>query len=274
MPQRYTVIIPTFQRPDQLLRLLEHIREQVLDAAEVGPSFELIVVDDDLASPLQRTIEACDTPACRVTYLQGQGLGPGEARNAAATVASGDFLVFLDDDCEVSAQWLSTLAHTVADAPADVYYGRVDSPAHRYDPFVHTVELKDCPYRSTHMAMRRTLFEALGGFDPALSYWAEGWDLVSRARRHGAVLKYVPEWRSTHLAPIPASAIPRLGGYTANLATHGLSAEAPPGYRRGAGTPEPTGIERAGAYAVAAYVAGGAVFFGRPAPGPCGSEFC
>ncbi len=190
---RFSIIIPTFHRPNSVLRLIEQVRNQ-RNASES----EVIVIDDSSLTSLKAYIEEMEPGAIPVTYLACAEEGPGNARNVGAQEARGEFLIFLDDDCEVSPHWLSFLQNEMLNASADIYYGPVESKIHTYEPFIQTIELKDCPYRSTNIAFRSRLFQELGGFDPNLSHWSEGWDLVNRARRHGAQLKYAPQWACSH----------------------------------------------------------------------------
>lgn len=200
----FSVIIPTCNRPDQLLALLALLRDQ-----REAPPFEIIVVDDSAPNDLQARMaaqcgagEAASDPP--LAYLACSQEGPGEARNLGAGQARGEYLVFLDDDCAVSNHWLAELAATVARSTADIYYGPIHSTCPPIEPFLHTVVMEDNPYRSTQAAFRKSLFHQLGGFDPKLSHWSEGWDLVSRARRHGAQVQYLPSWGCWH-TPLPVS---------------------------------------------------------------------
>ncbi len=192
----FSIIIPTYHRPKSVIKLAEQLRQQ-----KNADSCEIIVVDDSSLTALKEQIEQLNndnSEGIPVLYLSGDDEGPGSARNTGAHIAKGEFLIFLDDDCQVSPHWLSFIQNEMRNASADIYYGPVESKIHSYAPFIQTVELKDCPYRSTNIAFRNSLFKELGGFDPNLSRWSEGWDLVNRARRHGAQLKYTPQWPCSH----------------------------------------------------------------------------
>ncbi len=193
---RFSIIVPTYHRPKSLLFLLDQLKAQ-----KNTDLCEIIVVDDGSLTELKASLEAMESGDIPVLYLACAEEGPGNARNRGAQEARGEFLVFLDDDCQVSPHWLSFLQNEMRNASADIYYGPVESKIHSYKPFIQTIELKDSPYRSTNISFKKTLFQELGGFDPNLSHWSEDWDLVNRARRHGAQLKYVPQWPCSH-API------------------------------------------------------------------------
>ncbi len=202
----FSVIIPTFERPGVVLGLLEQLLAQ-----RNAPTFEIIVVDDSALPGLQEKVEALSTVATPVAYLATAHEGPGQARNFGAAEGRGRFLIFLDDDCEVAPDWLALLNNEITHSSAEIYYGPVTSRCPSYLPFLHTVEIEDSPYRSTNIAFERQLFHQLGGFDPRLSRWSEGWDLVSRARRHGAQMKYLPSWACAHKPEYVAPRYFRIG---------------------------------------------------------------
>ncbi|MCC5947028.1 MAG: glycosyltransferase family 2 protein [Nitriliruptoraceae bacterium] len=84
----YSVIVPTFGRPEYLGEAIESVLAQTLG------DFEVIVVDD--ASPGPVTLPVAD-PRVRLIRAEENG-GPGAARNLGVQHALGQRLAFLDDD--------------------------------------------------------------------------------------------------------------------------------------------------------------------------------
>src|SRR5438552_14845568 len=87
-----SVIIPTFNRRDMLVKALDSV------AAQTYRDFEIIVVDDG-------STDGTDQLFARgrfenLTYLRQSNRGPSAARNAAASMATSEYLAFLDDDDE------------------------------------------------------------------------------------------------------------------------------------------------------------------------------
>ncbi len=116
-----SVIIPTQRRPGGLETALRSIEGQV-----GAPSFELIIVDNDQGPSAQGTVAALAARASfPVIYVHEPKPGVANARNAAVSKASGEFIAFLDDDEEAPAHWLSALVAAQSRFAADVVFGPV-----------------------------------------------------------------------------------------------------------------------------------------------------
>src|SRR5215471_4089982 len=102
---RYSFLIPTDAREGRLLATLQSLEE--LQAAT--GSFEVVVVfDGHIPASLKEFLgERASTPPL-VVLEQEQG-GPASARNLAASHARGEWIIFLDDDCRLSPDFLSVL---------------------------------------------------------------------------------------------------------------------------------------------------------------------
>lgn len=157
---RFSVVIPTTGRPDLVAAV-----EDVL--GQHHANLELIVALDGCEAPTPLTTSVDD----RLRFVSTERRsGPGAARNAGAGVATGDWLTFLDDDDRVSPAWLSTFAAMAAEgrvglvrcAASAVTTGDGGSPVTR-------VVEADRGLAGT-FAMRREVFEVVGGFDPQLGY--------------------------------------------------------------------------------------------------------
>ena len=99
---RFSIIIPTKDRPEALFHCLESFTR--LDY----PDWELIVVNDggaeSFANLPERLLEILP-----ITLVDQEASGPAAARNYGASLASGDYLAFTDDDCRVEPDWLLQL---------------------------------------------------------------------------------------------------------------------------------------------------------------------
>lgn len=195
----YAVVIPTLARPclaDCLAAL----------AAAGGPApLEVVVVVDlpgrTAVLPVDPALlAAAGGLAQRLRVLPGGGRGPAAARNAGARAASGEWVVFLDDDVRVTADWAGQLAADLAGARPGVggVQGRlrVPLPAGRRptDWERGTAGLQDAAWATADMAYRAAALREVGGFDErfprafredadlALRMLDAGWELV-RGRR-------------------------------------------------------------------------------------------
>ena len=88
-----TVVIPTFNRPQLLVRSIESVRRQTFG------DFEIVVVMDGLDPESRHAIEQIHEP--RLRYLElSEKVGGSEARNVGVRSASGRWIALLDDDDE------------------------------------------------------------------------------------------------------------------------------------------------------------------------------
>ena len=148
---RLSVIIPTCDRAKRLLECLYRIK----DADE-------IVVSDDGCTTETRNMIQRDFK--NVIWVKGPRCGPAANRNCGAHAASGDWFVFIDDDCLPSENWLSEIRS--ASETSDIIEGKTICPDKTNHPFEDVVEnLTGDLFWSCNLAVRRTLFEQVGGFD-------------------------------------------------------------------------------------------------------------
>ena len=99
-----SVIIPTYNRRDSLLRTLDSLKQQSFPMDR----FMVILVDDGSTDDTQ-TIASQQFPFT-VRYLQQKNQGATAARNYGATISQSEILVFIDDDITISPQTLAALA--------------------------------------------------------------------------------------------------------------------------------------------------------------------
>ena len=99
-----SIIIPTFNRPDQLRSCLRSI------AAMNDPKYyiQVIVVDDGSIPSIIETINGF-SPILDVTCYRQKNNGPASARNLGAYHAKAPFLAFIDDDCTLPVDWLENV---------------------------------------------------------------------------------------------------------------------------------------------------------------------
>ena len=97
-----SVVVVTRDRPESLERCLAALARQTA-------GHEVVVVDDRSGTAAIAAIEAAVAHAGG-QLVRGAGSGPAAARNAGARAASGDVVLFVDDDCEADPDWVATLA--------------------------------------------------------------------------------------------------------------------------------------------------------------------
>lgn len=117
-----SVVIPTFRRPDALLRAAR----SVLAQTDVRASIELVIVDNDPAGSAAHAIQAAGAEAVLpVRGVHEPRAGVANARNAGWAAAQGGIIVFLDDDEEAAPGWLAAILAARESLEAPVVFGRV-----------------------------------------------------------------------------------------------------------------------------------------------------
>ena len=182
-----SVIIPTYHRNDLLAKCLDCLapRVQVLPAEE----YEVIVTDDGSKTTAKEMI--CDRYPW-VKWVAGPRKGPGANRNNGARYAQSDWLAFTDDDCLPEPNWLSAFAEATTGS-AQALEGAIHPLG---DP---NQDLAECPvnltggwFWSANVAVKRSLFEQIGGFDPNYPLAAhEDVDMKLRLSPH-TTISFVP----------------------------------------------------------------------------------
>lgn len=109
MTPRFSVIIPAFNAAATLARAIESVRQQS------WPAHEIIVVDD---GSTDATADIARQFGTAVRLIQQTNCGVSMARNAGASVATGDWLAFLDADDWYAGDRLRLHAEWVAEDPA------------------------------------------------------------------------------------------------------------------------------------------------------------
>ncbi len=91
---RVTVLLPTINRYPYLLPLIEQVGAQTI------PPHQIIVIDQSASEERQRDI-ASRFPNLPILYLEQDSPGQCSSRNKGLLQATGDFILFLDDDDEI-----------------------------------------------------------------------------------------------------------------------------------------------------------------------------
>lgn len=171
---KYSLIIPVYNRPDEVDELLESLTTQTFT------DFEVIVVEDGSARPCRDVVEKY-TGRMAVRYFMKPNSGPGQTRNYGAERAEGEFLIVLDSDCILPPGYLQAVEDELQREPADAFGG----PDHAHESFTNVQKAinyamtsffttggirggkkkmdKFYP-RSFNMGIRRDVYNALGGF--------------------------------------------------------------------------------------------------------------
>ena len=105
---RYSVIIPVYNRPDEVDELLDSLCRQAVK------DFEVIIVEDGSAVACK---DVCDKYAGRLDlhYYYKENSGPGQSRNYGAERARGEWLIVLDSDVVLPGGYLQAVDSSVSE---------------------------------------------------------------------------------------------------------------------------------------------------------------
>lgn len=95
----YSIIVPVYNRPDEIRELLKSLTEQSFK------SFEVLVVEDGSDIPCEEIIEPFKDQL-DLRYYFKENSGQGFSRNFGFTRAKGDFYIVFDSDCIVPPHYL------------------------------------------------------------------------------------------------------------------------------------------------------------------------
>lgn len=117
MDLKFSIIIPVYNRPDEIDELLKSLTVQIYPEC-----FEVIVVDDgsDLSS---EEITKKYKNQLKIKYYYKKNSGPGLSRNYAMSKADGNYFIILDSDCMLPEQYLSEVSRALTNCYTDAYGG-------------------------------------------------------------------------------------------------------------------------------------------------------
>jgi len=200
-----SVIVATYNRPDQLARCLEALLAQTFD------DFEVIVVDDGSDPPVQSSLPSAlaSSPRVRVLRTPANG-GPARARNIGVANAQGEFIAVVDDDVVAEPRLLAShLAYANDSLDRVVQIGPLAAPADwRPTPWnLWEAETLDVEYRrmirgvyhptwkqffTGNAFLRKADFLLAGGFNEHFTR-AEDIELGYRLEKAGCQFAFIPE---------------------------------------------------------------------------------
>jgi len=202
----FSVIIPTFNRPESLRSCLDSLAKQRFP----NERFEVIVVDDGGTLPAQTVVEGFKD-RISITICRQERSGPAGARNTGALRARSKYIAFMDDDCYADPEWLleletafqagnprCLLGGLVINAIPENVFAEVGEMIlgiilHSYRPEPGGMYF----FRAANLAASLTEFQGIGGFDADFGT-AEDREFSDRWLHKRGSLVHVPKARVAH----------------------------------------------------------------------------
>jgi GT2 family glycosyltransferase len=207
--ERIAIVLATVHRPADIVRAVGAALESAYRNCEV-------VVVDQGGDPETAAGLAPFAGDPRVRYTRMARRGLSAALNHAAALTDAALIAITGDDCTMRPDWLDGVAAAFADPRVAVVFGSVASapcdPAHGFvpgcridGPFAARAleDLHRMSGTTACMLVRRSVWQALGGFDETLGVGAplrsaEDLDLALRAIHAGYVVLQTPAIEVTH----------------------------------------------------------------------------
>lgn len=189
---RFSVIVPVYNRVDEINDLLESL------SAQTCRDFEVIIVEDGSTEPCGDLVRSF-AGKVDVRYFFKSNEGRSIARNYGIDRSSGDYLVFFDSDCVIPRDYFAILSAELDRQPLDCF-GGPDAAHESFTPvqkaisfamtsFLTTggirggkVQMEKFVPRSFNMGYSRNVYDTVGGFREMFS---EDIDMSTRIRQAG-----------------------------------------------------------------------------------------
>ncbi|MBE6259504.1 MAG: glycosyltransferase [Prevotella sp.] len=204
---KYSVIVPVYNRPDEVDELLESLCSQTFK------DFEVVIVEDGSKITCK---DVCDKYAniLDLQYYYKENSGPGQSRNYGVERAKGDYVLIVDSDAVAPTGYLQAIDDELRRQPSDAWGG----PDAAHDSFTDVQkaisyamtsffttggirggkkQLDKFYPRSFNLGIRREAYLALGGFSKTrfskMSLYGEDIDFSIRIYKAGYSCRLFPE---------------------------------------------------------------------------------
>ncbi len=194
----FSVIIPVYNRPDEVRDLLESLSNQT------SYDFEILLVEDGSTLPC-RSVANDYSEKLDIHYYYKENEGRSIARNYGMEKASGEYFIFFDSDCVIPESYFEIVRKELDRNYADCFGG--PDKAHEsfsdiqkainysMTSFLTTggvrggkMQLEKFTPRTFNMGFSRKVFESVGGFREMFS---EDIDMSTRIRQAGFSIRLI-----------------------------------------------------------------------------------
>ncbi|MBO4549371.1 MAG: glycosyltransferase [Bacteroidaceae bacterium] len=199
---KYSIIVPVYNRPDEVDELLQSLTRQTFKDMEV------IIVEDGSSRPSEAVVHKY-AGKLQLRYYTKENSGPGPTRNFGAEHSQGEFLIFLDSDCVLPPDFLKAVNDELNRKECDAW-GGPDKAHKSFTPVQKAISYSMTSFlttggirggkkqmdkrfypRSFNLGIRRSLYRQLGGFSSMR--FGEDIDLSIRIYESGASCRLFPD---------------------------------------------------------------------------------
>jgi glycosyltransferase involved in cell wall biosynthesis len=204
---RYSIIVPVYNRPDEVDELLESLCSQTLK------DFEVVIVEDGSKITCK---DVCDKYAdiLDLHYYYKENSGPGQSRNYGVERAQGEYVIILDSDAVTPTGFMQAIDSELQQQPSDAW-GGPDAAHESFSDIQKAISYAMTSFfttggirggkkqldkfypRSFNLGIRREAYLQLGGFSKTrfskMSLYGEDIDFSIRIYKAGYTCRLFPE---------------------------------------------------------------------------------
>ena len=204
---KYSIIVPVYNRPDEVDELLESLSSQTLK------DFEVVIVEDGSKITCK---DVCDKYASILDlhYYYKENSGPGQSRNYGVERANGEYVLIVDSDAVAPAGFMQAIDDELQRQPSDAW-GGPDAAHESFTDVQKAISYAMTSFfttggirggkkqldkfypRSFNLGIRREAYLALGGFSKTrfskMSLYGEDIDFSIRIYKAGYSCRLFPE---------------------------------------------------------------------------------
>lgn len=171
----FSIIIPVYNRPEEVRELLESL------AAQSYAAFEVIIIEDGSTETCEEVVKLFQQ-SLNINYISKENTGQGFSRNAGFNQAKGDYFVVFDSDCLIPENYFEEVNNQLNNNWLDAY-GGPDRAHESFSDLQKAISYSmTSPFttggirgqkrhagtfrpRSFNMGISREVFEKTGGFN-------------------------------------------------------------------------------------------------------------
>lgn len=192
---QYSIIVPVFNRPNEVQELLESL------VCQTFRDFEVVIVEDGSTETSQEVAKQF-TDRLKISYFYKPNSGPGDSRNYGMRMAGGNYFLILDSDCILPPDYMVEVDLSLKADYADCF-GGTDTALDSFTDIQKAInfamtsvlttggvrggseKLGKFQPRSFNMGISKKAFKASGGFgrihpgedpDLAIRLWKLGFE--------------------------------------------------------------------------------------------------
>ena len=170
---KYSIIVPVYNRPNEVDELLQSLCQQTVK------DFEVLIIED---GSIKTCKDVCDKYANILVlhYHAKENSGPGQSRNYGAERAKGEYVIILDSDVVLPNTYIEAIDKSVSSEI--IAFGGPDAAHPSFTPIQKAISYSMTSFfttggirggkakldkfypRSFNMGIRRDVYLQLGGF--------------------------------------------------------------------------------------------------------------